>query len=388
MGADMTEMTRASYQQAASGLLTVQEAVAFLEKEAKTRTLREKLEKFAKGRDLRRLLVDGLMKNHPDMNKDSVERKVRGWLNPSGERSIRRQDAIELCFILGLSLAEADQFVAMISEERLHWRSPEEIVYIFALQRGMDYPDARELMKRTESVLAETKEGRDPDEDSFTPLIRAEVFALGSQDELVDYLRRNAGRLGRFHNYAYRLFMEMIRVLEDPRMDAGEFQLFENEHMTVRDILREYLFGENVLYAKERARASKKAKLSGEEQLILTRIQESIADNWPDETALSKMKSRSMDVTRKVLILLFLATDPGPEDVYDDEEELTPEEVFEDLHTRLDHMLALCGFSAIDPRSPFDWLILYCLCVPDMLDLDARMRDMFREMFGERESGN
>ena len=94
------------------------------------------------------------------------------------------------------------------------------------------------------------------------------------------------------------------------------------------------------------------------------------------------MKSRKTDVTRKVLILLFLATDAGPD--FDEEEEPTRDEVFQDLYQRLNDMLNLCGFSALDPRAPFDWLILYCICVPDMFDVDARMRAMFKTMFGER----
>lgn len=45
-------------------------------------------------------------------------------------QTIKKKDAIELCFILGLSVEEADEFVALVSEEGLHWRSPDEIVYI------------------------------------------------------------------------------------------------------------------------------------------------------------------------------------------------------------------------------------------------------------------
>ena len=47
-------------------------------------------------------------------------------------------------------------------------------------------------------------------------------------------------------------------------------------------------------------------------------------------------------------------------------------------------MLLLCGFSTLDPRVPFDWLILYCICVPDIFEADARMKEIFREMYGER----
>lgn len=60
----MTTISGRLYEQAVSGMRTVQEAVVFLEKEAKLRTFREKLEQFFKGEDL---------------SRDSIERRVRGW---------------------------------------------------------------------------------------------------------------------------------------------------------------------------------------------------------------------------------------------------------------------------------------------------------------------
>lgn len=349
------------------------------------RTLREKLEKYSYGRDLQSVLTEGLMVNHPKLSRDSVRKRVNGWLT-SDSRSLEKPDAIEVCFILKLSLKEADDLVASIAEEKLHWRSPDEIVYIFALKQGMDYPSARALDGEMRAMLDGAKDAREPAEDSFTPIIRQEVYALNSKEELRDYLRQAAPRLGRCHNTAYRLFMEMMDTLKNPQLDeeTARAEVMEAERLTIRDILREYFYENNVLYAKEMVRESKKknSRLGENEKRIFTAIEKNISDSWPDEAALSKMKSRKLDVTRKVLILLFLATEPGPDP--DGEEEFTRDEVFQDLYQRLNDMLALCGFAALDPRVPFDWMILYCICVQDMFDVDARMRAMFREMFGER----
>ena len=86
----------------------------------------------------------------------------------------------------------------------------------------------------------------------------------------------------------------------------------------------------------------------------------------------------------KVLILLFLATDSGLE-AEEGEDEPSREEVFADLYQRLNDMLLQCGFSALDPRSPFDWLILYCICAADIFDVEIRMKEVCKEMFGEKQ---
>lgn len=394
MQKEMTQLSKSIYNEAASGEMTVQEAIAFLEQQEKIRTLKEKLEKFYQGNNLRRTLVEGLMHNHPNMEKESIERRVRGWLNDSS-RSVRKSDAIEICFILKLSVEEADQLVALISEEVLHWRNPDEIVFIFALKQGLDYCEALELNSQMSKLLEKVKEDKNPPENSFTPIIRTEISALNTKEELADYLKQAVPRLGRCHNNAYKLFTEMMDILEHPRFyeTIEQAELFDRERLTIRDILKEYFYESNVLYAKRIVRESKKkdSKLKEEEKRVFSAIQEKVSASWPDETALSKMKSRKTDVTRKVLILLFLATDQGMDMGEDVDDEPTEDEVFEDLYERLNDMLILCGFQTLDPRNPFDWLILYCICVQDMFDVDIRMREIFREMFGQRveaESGN
>ena len=381
MGNEMTELTQSLYDQAVYSLMTVQEAVDFLERESRLRTLAEKLNSFAKGRDLQEVLTAGLLEHHPEMKKDSVQRRVRGWLSPRGPRSIKKQDAIEVCFILGLSVEEADSLVAMISEEGLHWRNPDEVVYIFALRHQMDYSAARRLHAELKEYLEQAEDPREIPEDSFTPVIRSEISALQTEEALKDYLRTAGRRLGRCHNNAYSLFMEMMDILEHPREDNI---YFDEKRLTIRDILKEYFYSSHVLYAKQLAKQARKESLPANERFMLTRIQEVVSENWPDETTLSKMKKRTEDVTRKTLILLFLATDPGL-GWEDDDYEPDTEEMFQDLYSRLNDMLVLCGFSPLDPRSPFDWIILYSICVPDMAQTDIRLRTIFRKMFGEAE---
>ena len=79
---------------------------------------------------------------------------------------------------------------------------------------------------------------------------------------------------------------------------------------------------------------------------------------------------------KETIIRLFLG-------LQEQSEELTREDVFLDTKDRIDFMLSLCGFAALDPRSSFDWLILYCMCAEDLLDMDDRMRNMFLQMFGD-----
>ena len=56
---------------------------------------------------------------------------------------------------------------------------------------------------------------------------------------------------------------------------------------------------------------TQKGKLSDADGLVLSTIQKIVSDGWPNETTISKMRSRKTDITRKALILLLLATEKG-----------------------------------------------------------------------------
>ena len=38
-------------------------------------------------------------------------------------------------------------FVALISEEKLHWRSVEEIIYIYGLENGLSYKECADILR-------------------------------------------------------------------------------------------------------------------------------------------------------------------------------------------------------------------------------------------------
>ena len=319
---DMTLITGEAYKKAIDDMVTIEDAKRYLENELRTRSLYSKIMKFAGGRDVaevRKILVNGLLEDHPEKKKESVDKRVRGWLNPESSHSLHKKDAIEVAFLLGLSFEEADKFVTMVSGERLHLRNADEIIYIYGLQNGLSYLETCALASKMGDVLkaAKNKVQEKLDIGDFTENLRLQILSLHREEDLRAFLVEQIDRIGHYHNQAYVLFNEMLEQLQEPlsKYNAEELWNSKKEKLTIRDILQEYMYQNSVLAAREKAVASKKlvkkGKISKDSQFILSRIQKDICDEWPDETTISKMKARSMDVTRKVLILLFLASDAG-----------------------------------------------------------------------------
>ncbi len=387
MQENMTVISANMFSKAVEENMSVEKAAQMLRECTQLRTLSDKLGAFAKGRNLRAVLTEGLIENHPESKREAVDRKVRNWL-ANRQNTISKADAIELCFVLGLDTDEGDALLAMISEEGFHWRSPDEIPYIFALMHNMTYLQARELHEKISAVAPETKNSGSSAE-YFTETVRREVEAIGTVEELTEYIISAREKFGNLHNRAYSLFCDMLERLELPEVeqavtennpyDEGDSDL----KYTMGNIVQIYLHGNDLPKGADSKNNS-----------ALSAVQRSIAQNWPSESVISRMKNRHIDVNRKVMILLFLATYDA--DGYDDgdfyfedfEEEKTPDEIFREFYQNMNAMLKTCGFSKLDPRSAFDWMSIYCMCREDIFTLDSTLTEFLQTLFLENDLGN
>ena len=382
------DFTQLMYHMATSQTLGLHQALDHLREDAYVRPVRETLAKYAgkSAEDVKGLqihLVEKLLENSPvGSAQDSVARKVRMWMK-DGMQSISKSSAIQVSFALRLSVEEANAFLQRACGEGFHARDPEELVFLYALKDGLNYKEALALREEMEKkgLLKREKNG---EEKLRTEIVRQDLESREGVAGLEEFLRQYQGRLGSFHNTAYEMFKGYMRLLTDAEIDDG---LDAEGHMTVREVTDIYLHERLIPRIQKAAKKNQKAG-----DLVLSALQRDIQQNWPDETSLSKMLNRNTDVSRKVLILLFLATDggPGEEELF---EEKAAEEFFEDAYSRLNGMLANCGFAPLDPRCAFDWMVLYCMCVDaeDSLLIDNRIHQFLEEIFpahgeGKRET--
>lgn len=392
------KMTQLMYHMATSQTLGLRQALDLLRKEAYVRPVRETLAKYAnKSLDdpnaLRTYIVEKLLEQNPEgIKRDSIDRKVQMWME-NDVQSIRKDGAIQVSFALGLTLEEADAFLQRVCGGRLHGRDPEEIIFLFALKEGLSYSAALALQREMEAkgFLAREKSG---DEKLLTSIVRRDLDSLGGTADLENFLREYQGRLGSFHNTAYKMFTEYLKLLTDTKLDKeqddenkenknkNKKEEDEEGHMSVREVTDVYLHEKLIPRIQRTAKNNPEAG-----NLVLSALQRNIKQNWPDETTLSKMLNRKMDVSRKVLILLFLATDGELDDNYEykEEDEIfdEEEEVFEDAYSRMNEMLVNCGFAPLDPRCAFDWMVLYCMCADaeDSFLIDGHIRRFLEEIF-------
>lgn len=397
----MTTISRGLFEQAMNPDMSISEAVAYLKENARIRTLGSVLMKYAgteDEKDIRAKLVAGLMENHPESKLDTIQRRVRDWLG-NANRTVDKETAIELAFILELDLQTADAFIATLTDEGFHWRAPRELAYIFALTHDMKYPEARALADEAAAVAAK-KDG--PAVDTMTHVVRAEAENIQTKDELLAYIKEAAPRLGAMHKTAHHMFINMMDVLMLPETVVSPKDAEEEKRLTVQDLLkpRDEKKNKDEDEYDDKITAQKILKVYMHRERVpvnnqnLSVVEMALRSNWPTAQLLSQMKKQQIEVSRKVLMLLFLATDGEtlrPEldaDEYDDdlwfdeEDEDDNDARFRSALVRMQTMLSDCGLRGIDARIPFDWMILYCLCGADAFEVDDQVHAFLYEMFG------
>lgn len=433
VSSEMTILSKEMFETALC-IESTEDAIDVLMRYKKFRTLKDILVSFGNSTDIRTTLVDGLMAWQPDAVRENVDRKVRNWLS-GRTTSIRKPDAFVVSRILKLSLDRTNEFLKMASGEGIHWRNPEDIAWCYAIVRDLEPAQILKLLERVRAIGSTPKV---TDDQSYTQEVYERLQNVLNQDEdsLIAVLQAEWSRFGTFHNTAYHLFTQYTDLLKKGYRGSDESYLYtpednlrslsdknlkkwEKDHLAIMESDRrdaekvgeiflpdqpgyqptlEYQKGapelmipeeisdenmlEDYLYRKLVPVGSQK-----QEDPVREVLQQVIRQSWPDVAGLSRMRKRQIDIPRKVLILLFLATDGSDSEfenmAYDDfeDDDYTEEDSFLDIYTRLNLMLISCGFLKLDPRSAFDWMILFCISCGDLCESDERIREMLTEMF-------
>lgn len=367
-------MTQLMFQYARGGKLTIEEAKYKLHANAYIRTAGETLARYCGvSQDdpvqLKRRLTALLSESAPWQKRDSIDKKVRTWVNRDIQY-IGRDSALQLAFALRLKTKDAEEMLWRLCGEGFHWRDPHDIVWLFALEHRLTYADACELYARMFPANRQPRAAID-NPGTMTEVIKPYVRSIQNEEQLRLFLREAAPHLGTLRNTAYKLFMHFMELLKSASMEDN---LPESRKMPASEILATYLYN-NMIPRSKRKRGSKKV-----DKIVKDAIQRDIQQNWPDEFALTRMARRETNVTRKVLILLFLACDGGKTQ-YGDHSFESPEDIFEDTYSRLSRMLADCGFPPLDPRTPFDWMVLYCMVADDLTEIDENILRFLSAIF-------
>lgn len=353
------------------------EMVAFVKNGAAYRSFGEVLTRACPDEARIRSLAKGMAEITGE-NPESVSRKVRNWQKGKNVPK-NRKTLFQICFCLGLDEAQAGTVLGAAAETGIHYRNPDELVYAFALRTGRSWQDAEQLRGEIHDMFDDVingsfQAGKDiSDEESepvFTRQLRDEFSQVTDEEGLMDFFREHGRDLGKLHETAYRKFMELMDCLQKPETQNGE----EERKYTIAEIMDMYF----------RMHMPEHKYGAGE-----TGMQKLIRKYWPNETSLNNMRNRKEDVSRKVMILLYLITEEfdygetmDEENYYlEDEDEEDADAVLERRIRQMDLFLNSFGMNLLDSGNLFDYLVLYAMRSQDGEPVSERMEQILEILF-------
>ncbi len=357
MSAPLSELSSRQWDFVTQENLTAQEAVAFLRDGMRLRSFRDILLLILGTDDCQKQLTDGLCAQQREAQPDSIRRKVTNWFSGKNMPT-DREEVFSVCFALGLDLAQSEKALMLLTDQGIHYRSVREMVYAYCLKWGLPYAYAQSLAQQLSPAR-----GGETSREPMTQVIRQGFQGIRAEEDLMSFIAQNRGKLGTQHNTAYAYFCKMLALLTGEALDGEASYSMEY----VADV---YL----------RLNMPKEKKTSG-----YTDVQKMVKKYWPSPRSIKAMKSRSEEVGRKTLLLLYLVTGGSWDKEYDelDESYIQPEEFLQTHCRRMNRMLRECGMRRIDPRYVFDYLLLYCLRPEDEMFMSERMSALAEEIFAQ-----
>lgn len=362
---EQKRVTKYNIQQITRKDMTPGELIEFMKQGAIYRDFSQILKEIYPSEHLQEALVAGLFAATGE-ERDSIARKVRKWL---GGESLpqNREQLFQICFALKLGEGEANLLLGSAAETGIHYRNPRELVYTYCLRREKTYQEALKLLQPMMEIYEKAQLRRDGNLGEtqrplcYTSQIRRAFSYVETEEELEAFFRTNSFSLGTIHETAYQKFMELLNCLKQPEPDG---EVYSMEH-----VMEQYL-----------RMSIPNTKHTGS----LTYLQRAVKKNWPSESTLLRMEKRRQDVSRKVLLLLFIVTEDfeisrtneekekrakilergGYIEDFDDMEDLMEEDADTRLEvrlTRINLFLDSYGMNRLDQGNPFDCLILYAL---------------------------
>lgn len=312
-------------------------------------------------------------------NNVSISRAdARRWVKD--EVSCKRHKLFQISFALEMSIEETNMFLTKIlCEQGYNFRNEEEIIYYFCRKNNLSYDRAKSLIEVAEKMDNNKKK----EEDIYTKHFKKEVEAINSEEELLDYIKKNKHNFKGFSRTAKDKFVEALNTALELLSIRDR-----DENMNKDKLEREMLLGfprDKMNYGKE----------------FLSVKQSKIKDILENITKRDKMDaiiSGKRAVTRKDLIFINffnrIVLTSGEDNIihdgkygeeakyYFDLAEKNPIENMESFREEMDDILREVGMGELYIPNRFDNFILLSLCYDKPLEY---FQDLIYESFYEEE---
>lgn len=312
--------------------------------------------------DIKNRLITAFLEDDSSLNPDSISRKVRNWLSGQNQPT-NREDIFHIAFALGLSESGTSLLLGLCTEYGIHYRDGKDVIYAWFLRKGYSYVQARDFFASLPPIL-QPDQVPEHNSSNLTHELHNIFNRVQTIEELCSCYIANLDNFGTLHMRAWFYFSKYLDQLIHPVSAWGEE---EEPDYSIETVMTQYFSMQMP---------------SGRDRRGYSVVQKLLKQNWPNATVLKNIRLKKEDVPRKLLLLLYVATENVMDDSYHemDEEYITIQEKLEDHMWTLNAILTDCGMPVLDVRNAMDWLVLYAITAGEE-PMSQRMESVIERIF-------
>ena len=310
----------------------------------------------------------------------------RRWVKD--EVSCKRHKLFQISFALEMTIEETNMFLTKIlCEQGYNFRNEEEIIYYFCRKNNISYDRATELIEIVSNIEDNKKL---EDKDIYTKHLKKEVEAINSEEELLDYIKKNKHNFKGFSKTAKEKFIEALNTALELAKLKENFKNMNKDKLE-QVMLDGYPRGEKKYGEDEKECRKEFESVKG------SRIKD-ILDNITKRDKMDAIIKDKRAVTRKDLIFLNFfnraVLSNGEERVvhdgkygeeskyYFDLAQNNPIENMKSFREEMDDILMEVSMGKLYIPNRFDNFILLSLCYDKPLEY---FQDLIEESFYNKE---
>lgn len=272
-------------------------------------------------------------------------RTVQEWIKGTTPGVTERKNNYDLCYALEMDLNNtAEFFLKHYLTLPFNYKDTTDAIFFYCLYHRHPYSVVKQLLEATDAF--------DTQQTSHTATIQIgrQITAITSIDELLDYLSH--------HCYSNE---QQYQVARKKIQDLAS----KHSYKSISD-LHEQLMG------------FKYQEIKRQKWVKNRELPRRFTESLPTDGVLSKVlagQQETYETLRKTLIILKLF-DFYPADGREYTDEQSIRDDLYDFYDEVNETLALCGFSQLYMRHPFDWLMIFCANSPDPIGLFLELSKM------------
>lgn len=324
--------------------------------------------------------TDYLYKKLKAINSTVSKSTIADWFNGKHRPKLvsnSRTLMYELCFALNIPINEVIWFFHHVYFDRgFNCHTIEEAVYYYCFLHNLSYNDAKSLISEINAAPSKEPDGKD---NIYTQYIRNKIDSFSSTNELFQFLANDKSLFNKWNASASACITKLLSEIRGKKEDKKVIEkirsnkipseadimgcglVFQECYYYHYDFMTKYVSGKNIASIDFMLESILSTKSGIRKD---ANIPDVVKNNFPSKKLLSNVLNKletltSYDSIRKVLILLnFYKFWCQIMLKITDHSEYNASELYEIFVDETNSLLFTCGYDALYPGNPYDWLFM------------------------------